>query len=135
MAHGTYGNGHRSASRCGQTRRLAAPRGPVKPFGRDGETPTKQALPRSRFHEMEAVVTSVGQATSRPSATGAGISVSWLAKLIRQAIARRLAAGRDRRALQAMPGYLLTDLGLEKLEFRSSADGRRDVWVIPHRYS
>jgi uncharacterized protein YjiS (DUF1127 family) len=41
--------------------------------------------------------------------------------------------GRDRRALQALPDSLLADLGLERIELRS-ADGRQEVWVIPHRY-
>jgi hypothetical protein len=42
--------------------------------------------------------------------------------------------GKDRRVLQTLPDYVLADMGLEKIEFRSAADGRRDVWVIPHRY-
>ena len=45
-----------------------------------------------------------------------------------------LKARRDRRLLQTFSPALLADIGLEKLEFRSAADGRRDVWIIPHRY-
>jgi hypothetical protein len=46
---------------------------------------------------------------------------------------RRLRIGRDRRLLQRLPDYVLADMGLERIEFRL-ADGRRDIWVIPHRY-
>ncbi len=54
----------------------------------------------------------------------------WLLTAFR----RRMQAGKDRRVLQNLPDYVLADMGLEKIEFRSAVDGRRDVWVIPHRY-
>ena len=54
--------------------------------------------------------------------------------LIWRRIRRRVRVGKDRRVLQTLPDYVLADMGLEKIEFRSSAEGRRDVWVIPHRY-
>ena len=60
-------------------------------------------------------------------------AVLALASLIWRRIRRRMQAGKDRRMLQTLPNSLLSDIGLERIEFRSS-DGRRDVWVIPHRY-
>jgi hypothetical protein len=57
-----------------------------------------------------------------------------LGRQIFSAIRRRMRIGKDRRVLQTLPDYVLADMGLEKIEFRSAADGRRDVWVIPHRY-
>jgi hypothetical protein len=57
-----------------------------------------------------------------------------LGRLIFSAVRRRMRVGKDRRVLQALPDYVLADMGLEKIEFRSATDGRRDVWVIPHRY-
>lgn len=60
--------------------------------------------------------------------------VKVLGRLISRAFSRRMRMGRDRRLLQSLPDYVLADMGLEKLEFRSGADGRRDVWVIPPRY-
>ena len=54
--------------------------------------------------------------------------------LIWRRIRRRIQVGKDRRVLQTLPDYVLADMGLEKIEFRSAVDGRRDVWVIPHRY-
>jgi uncharacterized protein YjiS (DUF1127 family) len=70
-----------------------------------------------------------------PSRTGIAAvwrAVAALTRLLGAGFARRRKLRQDARALQAMPAYLLADLGLEKIEFRSSADGRRDVWVIPH---
>lgn len=60
--------------------------------------------------------------------------VRALGRLISRALSRRMRVGRDRRVLQSLPDYVLADMGLEKIEFRSSASGGRDVWVIPHRY-
>ncbi len=67
------------------------------------------------------------KATSRNAVVAFGI-------LIWRRIRRRVRVGKDRRVLQTLPDYVLADMGLEKIEFRSAADGRRDVWVIPHRY-
>jgi hypothetical protein len=70
-----------------------------------------------------------------PSRTTTGLSaVLALVNLIAARLRRQLQVGKDRRVLQALPDYVLADMGLEKIEFRSTADGRRDVWVIPHRY-
>ncbi len=60
-------------------------------------------------------------------------AITALAGLVRRALRRRLRIGRDRRLLQRLPDYVLADMGLERIEFRL-ADGRRDIWVIPHRY-
>jgi hypothetical protein len=61
-------------------------------------------------------------------------AVVALGILIWRRLRRRMRVGKDRRVLQTLPDYVLADMGLEKIEFRSAADGRRDVWVIPHRY-
>jgi hypothetical protein len=61
-------------------------------------------------------------------------AVAALGRLVLSAFRRRLQVGKDRRVLQTLPDYVLADMGLEKIEFRSAAEGRRDVWVIPHRY-
>jgi uncharacterized protein YjiS (DUF1127 family) len=65
---------------------------------------------------------------------GRGNAAASLGRRIWSAVRRRVQAGRDRRMLQNLPDYVLADIGLEKIEIRSAADGRRDVWVIPHRY-
>ena len=70
-----------------------------------------------------------------PSRSSAALNgVVALGILIWRRLRRRMRVGKDRRVLQTLPDYVLADMGLEKLEFRSAADGRRDVWVIPHRY-
>ena len=70
-----------------------------------------------------------------PSRPTTGLSaVLGLVNLIASRLRRQLQVGKDRRVLQALPDYVLADMGLEKIEFRSTADGRRDVWVTPHRY-
>jgi hypothetical protein len=61
-------------------------------------------------------------------------AVMALANPISSRVRRWRRIGKDRRVLQTLPAYVLADMGLEKIEFRSAADGRRDVWVIPHRY-
>jgi len=63
-----------------------------------------------------------------PIEEGQGVAVE------RRGCLAHLRVGKDRRVLQTLPDYVLADMGLEKIEFRSAADGRRDVWVIPHRY-
>ena len=70
-----------------------------------------------------------------PSEAASGRNaVVALGMLIWRRIRRRVRVGKDRRVLQTLPDYVLADMGLEKIEFRSSADGHRDIWVIPHRY-
>jgi hypothetical protein len=70
-----------------------------------------------------------------PSSTDAGQEAgAGLVSLIWRRIRRRMQIRKDRRLLQSFPATLLADIGLEKIEFRSAADGRRDVWIIPHRY-
>jgi hypothetical protein len=69
-----------------------------------------------------------------PSKASARNAVVAFGSLIWGGIRRHMRIGKDRRVLQTLPDYVLADMGLEKIEFRSAADGRRDVWVIPHRY-
>ena len=70
-----------------------------------------------------------------PSRPMTGLSaVLALVNPIAARLRRQLQVGKDRRVLQALPDYVLADMGLEKIEFRSTADGRRDVCVIPHRH-
>ena len=66
------------------------------------------------------------------TAAGAGPVVAG-GILIWRRIRRLLKIGKDRRTLQTLPESVLADLGLERLEVRSST-GSRDVWIIPHRY-
>ena len=40
--------------------------------------------------------------------------------LIWRRIRRRIQVGKDRRVLQTLPDYVLADMGLEKIEFRSA---------------
>ena len=56
-----------------------------------------------------------------------------IASLIWGRIRRHMQVRRDRRLLQALPASLLADIGLEKIEFRSAADGRRETWIVSHR--
>lgn len=69
-----------------------------------------------------------------PSSTEAGrkAGAGFVNSILRR-IRRCMQVGRDRRLLQTLPASLLADIGLERIEFRSAADGRRDVWIIPHR--
>jgi uncharacterized protein YjiS (DUF1127 family) len=59
--------------------------------------------------------------------------VTAVVSLVLGALQRRMRLGRDRRLLQRLPDNVLVDMGLERIEFCAS-NGRRDVWVIPHRY-
>jgi hypothetical protein len=70
-----------------------------------------------------------------PSRTIPGLkAVGSLGNAIWSALTMRIRAGKDRRALQRLPDYLLADMGLEKIEVTSGTHGRREVWVIPPRY-
>jgi uncharacterized protein YjiS (DUF1127 family) len=64
--------------------------------------------------------------TARDTGSGFGRTV-W------ERFRRALKARRDRRLLQSFSDSLLADIGLERIEFRSAADGRRDIRFIPHR--
>ena len=69
-----------------------------------------------------------------PSATESSYEARpGIVSLIRRRIARYMRVRRDRRLLQALPASLLADIGLEKIEFRSAADGRRETWIVSHR--
>jgi uncharacterized protein YjiS (DUF1127 family) len=69
-----------------------------------------------------------------PSATEASHEARpGIVGLIWRRIQRNRQVGRDRRLLQALPASLLADMGLEKIEFRSAADGRRETWIVSHR--
>jgi uncharacterized protein YjiS (DUF1127 family) len=61
-------------------------------------------------------------------------AVGSLGNSIWQALKMRLRMGRDRRTLQLLPEHVLADMGLEKIEIMAGTDGRRQVWVVPHRY-
>jgi hypothetical protein len=62
-----------------------------------------------------------------------GRKLADLGALVWRRIRSRMQAGRDRRMLQSMPDYVLADMGLERIEFRSGADGRRATWLVSHR--
>lgn len=49
-------------------------------------------------------------------------------------ISRYFRTGKDGRVLQTLPDHVLTDMGLERIEILAGTDGRRHVWVIPHRH-
>lgn len=49
-------------------------------------------------------------------------------------LARMMKTGRDHRVLQTLPDNVLADLGLERIEILRGPEGRRHVWVVPHRY-
>jgi uncharacterized protein YjiS (DUF1127 family) len=40
--------------------------------------------------------------------------------------------GKDRRTLQTVPAYLLADMGLERMELRTSS-GDHAIWIAPRR--
>ncbi len=70
-----------------------------------------------------------------PSRTFPGLkAVGSLGNAIRALIARRRRTDKDSRVLQTLPDNVLADMGLQKIEIMSGTDGRRHVWVIPHRY-
>ena len=68
-----------------------------------------------------------------PRITPGDTPVGGLGTMIWRRVRRLLKAGRDRRTLQMLPESVLADLGLERLEIRSST-GSRDVWIVPHRH-
>lgn len=67
------------------------------------------------------------RAPAKRNAVAALVILAW------RRLRRRMQAGRDRRALQALPDYMLSDLGLEKMELRTSLQDSREVWLIRHR--
>ena len=80
-------------------------------------------------------MTTVAAIPRRSSVAVAAGAVAALMRAAVHVIGHRRKTRRDRRTLQTMPDYMLADIGLQKLEFRSSSDGRSGVWVIPSRYS
>jgi hypothetical protein len=71
----------------------------------------------------------------KPSRAAAGVgAVAALGSLIWHGISRRIQVGRDARVLQTLPGHVLADMGLEKMEIMAGTSNQRHVWVIPHRY-
>ncbi len=59
-------------------------------------------------------------------------AVARLAALFSRPARRRSKTGMDRRTLQAVPDYVLADMGLERTEIRTSF-GHHDVWIGPRR--
>jgi uncharacterized protein YjiS (DUF1127 family) len=83
----------------------------------------------------EKVVSTVALSRS-PSRTFPGLkAVGYLGNSIWSALTTRIRTGRDRRVLQTLPDHVLADMGLEKIDVMGGTDGRRHVWVIPHRHS
>ena len=58
-------------------------------------------------------------------------AAAWLGTLISR-IRLRMKIGKDRRRLQTVPGYLLADMGLERMEIRTST-GDHKVCIRPRR--
>jgi uncharacterized protein YjiS (DUF1127 family) len=70
-----------------------------------------------------------------PSRNTPGLqAVGSLGNSIWTLITRYFRTGKDGRALQMLPDHVLTDMGLERIEIMAGTDGRRHVWVVPHRY-
>jgi hypothetical protein len=73
--------------------------------------------------------------TRNPSRTVPGLrAVGSLGNSIWTSMTRYFRAGKDGRVLQMLPEQVLTDMGLERIEIMAGTDGRRHVWVVPHRY-
>ena len=70
-----------------------------------------------------------------PSRTNPGLkAVGSLGNSAWTLITRYFRAGKDGRVLQTLPDQVLTDMGLERIEIMAGTDGRRHVWVVPHRH-
>lgn len=68
-----------------------------------------------------------------PSRLAAALNaVAGFGILMSRRIRRSVKVGKDRRTLQTLPDYMLTDLGLEKTEVRTSL-GDREVWMTSRR--
>lgn len=69
-----------------------------------------------------------------PSITAAaGNAVAGLAALISRCIRGWTKIGKDRRTLQTVPAYLLADMGLERIEVRTTTSDH-EVWIAPRRF-
>jgi hypothetical protein len=69
-----------------------------------------------------------------PSRTAAVFkAAAGLRTLISRTIVWRVKTGKDRRMLQSVPAYLLADMGLERMEIRTTA-GSEEVWFAHRRY-
>jgi hypothetical protein len=73
-------------------------------------------------------------ALSRNPARTAAVrnAVAGLGNLISRCFRQRMRVGKDRRTLQAVPAYLLADMGLERMEVHTTA-GSHEVWLKPRR--
>jgi hypothetical protein len=58
--------------------------------------------------------------------------VAGLLALISRCIRSWMKIGKDRRVLQTVPAYVLADMGLERVELRTSV-GSQDIWLRPRR--
>lgn len=58
--------------------------------------------------------------------------VAGLGTLISRWFRRSAKINKDRRTLQTVPSYLLADMGLERVEIRTST-GSQDLWIAPRR--
>jgi len=85
--------------------------------------------------KKEKIVSTVALSRNPSRTIPAMRAVGSLGTSIWGALTMRVRTGKDRRVLQALPDHLLADMGLEKIEIRGGTDGRRHVWVIPHRHS
>lgn len=60
-------------------------------------------------------------------------TVAWLGNAIMCWLRLSAKIGKDRRTLHGLRDYMLEDLGLERLETRTTLEGER-VWVHPKRF-
>lgn len=59
-------------------------------------------------------------------------AVVALCVLVSRCIRSWMKIGKDRRVLQTVPAYVLADMGLERIELRTSV-GSQDIWLQPRR--
>jgi uncharacterized protein YjiS (DUF1127 family) len=80
----------------------------------------------------ENVVNTVALSRNPSRTAAAWNAVAEFGILISRCIRGWMKIGKDRRALQAVPAYLLADMGLERLEIRTTS-GNHAVWIAPRR--
>ncbi len=68
-----------------------------------------------------------------PRIAAAWHAVAELGILISRCIRGWKKIGKDRRVLQTVPANLLADMGLERIEFRTTT-GDHDLWIAPRRF-
>ena len=59
-------------------------------------------------------------------------AVARFGTLILRRLMGRTKVGKDRRVLQTAPAHLLADIGLERVEIRTTS-GDHEMWVRPRR--